>query len=155
MCHKFRCEAFHRGHLRREILLLVCKLLYLTVAGLTLKLRVRAYRLPGPNPDVADTDFLRRFEIAGALSLVIDEGIKQLHRVLIEGIALAPGELCEVLSADLVERLEHTIDLLGYLGETEDETKIDHNLPHTQFWQEQGAELMRRGERRRRTIHVV
>jgi hypothetical protein len=144
VCHKFRCEAFHGGHLRREILLPVCKLLYLTVSALTLKLRVRTYSLPGPNPDPADADFLRRFGMTEALLLVTDEALNRLHSVLIEGVVLDTGELCEILSSDMVERLEGTIGDLAYLGETQDETKIDHNLQYTQFWRQQGAELAKR-----------
>jgi hypothetical protein len=147
VCHKFRCEAFHRGHLRREILLPVCKLLYLTVAALTVKLWARSYLLPSPDPHPDDTGFLARFGIANALSLTTDEGREQLRRVLIEDVVLDVGGLCQVLSADLTERLENTIDNLAYLGGTEDNTEIDHNLQYTQFWREQGAELAKQGVR--------
>ncbi len=147
VCHKFRCEAFHRGHLRREILLPVCKLLYLTVAALTVKLWPRSYLLPSTNPHPDDAGFLARFGIANALSLTTDEGREQLRRVLMEDIVLDAGELCHVLSADLTERLENTIGNLAYLGETDDDTEIDHNLQYTQFWREQGAELAKRGLR--------
>ena len=141
MCHKFRCEAFHRGHLRREILLPVCKLLYLTVAALTVKLWPRSYLLPGPNPHPDDAAFLARFGFVHALSLASDEGRAQLHRILIEDIVLDVGELCQVLSLDLAERIENTIGNLAYLGETNDDTQIDHNLQYTQFWREEGAKL--------------
>src|SRR5207247_6083005 len=63
ICHKMRCEAFHREHLRREILLPVCKLLYATAADLTVKLRFRSYVIPPPNACNEDTAFLERFEI--------------------------------------------------------------------------------------------
>jgi hypothetical protein len=143
VCHKFRCEAFHRGHLRREILLPVCKLLYLTVAALTVKLWPRSYQLPSPNPHPDDAGFLARFGIVNALSLTTEEGREQLRRVLVEDIVLDVAEQCQVLSADLTERIQNTIANLAYLGDTEDDRTIDHNLQYTQFWREQGAELAR------------
>src|SRR5712691_1089288 len=47
VCHKLRCEAFHRAHLRPQILEHVCKLLYQTVADVTVKLPVKVYSIPG------------------------------------------------------------------------------------------------------------
>jgi hypothetical protein len=121
--------------------------LYLTVAALTVKLRARVFLLPGPNPKREDAEFLARFAIVDGQSPGTDEGLEQLHRVLAADIALDAGELCQVLSADLTERLENTIGSLAYIGETEDESEIDRNLQRTQFWRDQGTELAKQGVR--------
>jgi len=149
ICHKMRCEAFHREHLRREILLPVCKLLYATAADLTVKLRFRSYVIFPPNVHNEDTAFLERFEMRDpVLAFGSEESLNQLRRKLIDGIDSNPRELVGVLSQDLVDRIVQTVECLGYLGETDDEEKIDYNLQHTQFWREQGAELMKDGMRR-------
>jgi hypothetical protein len=148
ICHRMRCEAFHRGHLRREILLPVCKLLYATGVDLTVKLRPRSYVVPAPNADNEDTAFLDRFKMRNmALAFLSHEALNHLRRRLIDGIHCDVRELAEALSQDLVDRIVLTIEGLGYLGETEDEAKIDYNLQHGQFWQELGAELMGNGMR--------
>lgn len=145
VCHKLRCETFHRGHLRREILLPVCKLLFLTVAGVTLKLRARAYGFESSARE--DAEFFERFGLQNALSLANDDGYQQLYRILVAEIVLDEQELCQLLSEDLVERLEDTISRLAELGETPNEAQIDHNLQYTQFWRDQGAKLAKEGLR--------
>lgn len=143
VCHKLRCGAFHRGHLRPEILLPVCRLLYLTCAELTVKLRFKAYTASPLSAE--DQAFLGRFGITSSYLLGTDEGVNQLRNKLTEGVTVNPMEVSAVLSGDLVSRLDSIVDGLAYVGETEDEAKIDYNLQYTQFWQEEGAELRKRG----------
>ncbi len=145
ICHRMRCEAFHREHLRREILDPVCRLLYVTAADLTAKLRFRSYVTPPPNAQNEDTDFLERFGLRNSCALHSDETLNHLRRRLIDGVSSDARELAKVLSQDLVDRIVQTIENLGYIGETEDEAQIDYNLQHSQFWREQGAALMKNG----------
>lgn len=143
-CHKFRCEAFHRGHLRAEIMLPVCRLLYLTVAGLTAKLPFKSYAIPGGTLSADNAAFLERFGLKGSLPLSGKEALGQLHQKLVDGIALDAGKFAATLSADLVERIDNTLEGLAYVGEAGDQAEIDHRLQYAQFWREEGAEIGRK-----------
>jgi hypothetical protein len=147
VCHKHRCEAFHRGHIRTQLLGQVCRLLFLTVAELTLKLPFRSYLLPGPNEDNEDTAFLVRFGIPDPYKLGTDEGRQRLRDRLVEGVTFEANRFAEALSDDLVQRLDETLGGLASVGETDDNSKIDENLQHWQFWRELGADLAGAGVR--------
>jgi hypothetical protein len=145
VCHKLRCGAFHKGHLRREILSPVCTLLYLTCAALTTTLGAQGFVIHPLSEE--DRTFLARFGISDPSLLATDQGTNQLHRKLIEGVSMDTAELADTLSADLVARLDSIVDGLAYVGGTDDESKIDYNLQHTEFWRERGAELAKQGLR--------
>jgi len=147
VCHKLRCEAFHRGHIRAEILEQVCKLLYLTVAGLTLKLPFKSYSIPGGDLDAENASFLARFGFDSPYGLSTDKGRLQVRDKLVENIAFEATPFAETLSDDLLERLDRTVDGLAYVGESDDPSEIDYNLQHTQFWRELGAKMMKSGIR--------
>ena len=75
VCHKLRCEAFHEGHIRTQILEQVCRLLYLTTAELSLKLPFRSYMIRGGDHNKENTAFLARFGFADPYELATDEGV--------------------------------------------------------------------------------
>ncbi len=146
VCHRLRNEAFHAGALRRTILTQATILLFQTTVGLTVKLPIRSFTLPGPRPSDADRGFLERFELPDAMLIGLDEGREQIARKLMYGIALDQA-FAATLAADLIARIDD--DILGglqCLAEDRD-ADIDYNLQHTQFWQDQGARLMDVGVR--------
>ncbi len=143
--HKLRCEAFHRGHIRPQILAQVCRVLFGTVVELTVKLPFQEYRIPGGDPDGENAAFLERFGLRDAYMLGSDEGRLELRRKLAEGVAVDPLEFAHALSSDLIQRIDETIERLACVGETDDRAKIDYNLQHTQFWRELGASMLKAG----------
>jgi hypothetical protein len=147
VCHKLRCEAFHRGVLRHQILDHISRVLYLTVVELTLKLPFRNFILPGSTPTPEEADFLARFNIDYATSLASDESRRQMAECLSVGVILDPASLLAALSDDLVERIDEVVQGLETVGQTKDRDRIDRNLQHTQFWREIGAKLMEEGLR--------
>lgn len=147
VCHKFRCEAFHRGELRRSILEQASKLLYITTVNLTLKLPIRGLRLPDPKPAPEESNFLERFGLKNASSLITDNGRKQVADLLLSGISFDNLAFAEALSRDLIERIDATLHGLEYVVGTSDRSQIDRNLQRTQFWRDLGAELAKRGVR--------
>jgi len=145
VCHKLRCEAFHRAHLRPQILEHVCKLLYQTVADVTVKLPVKVYSIPGGEVYKDSAAFLERFALQSAYNLGTYEREGKLRGKLVENIAFDTAQFARALSADLFQRIDETVDGLAYVGETDDRAKIDHNLKYTQFWRELGAKLLKNG----------
>ncbi len=147
VCHKLRCEAFHRGRLRQRILAQIAVLLYTTTVNLTMRLPIRVFFLPAPNANGADAQFLERFSLKDAMALTTDDGLAQVAKVLLEGIALDDAAFAKALSEDLVERIDETVGGLYYLRETSRSSDIDRNLQYTQFWRDRGAQLARDGVR--------
>lgn len=145
VCHKIRCEAFHRGRLRDRILGQITILLYGTTVTLTTKLPIGAFVLPIPNATGPDAAFLQRFGLKDAMVLGTDAGRSQIAKVLMEGVALEAAAFAETLSEDLVERLDETVGGLHYLAGDSRTADIDRNLQYTQFWRDQGAKLMETG----------
>jgi len=145
VCHKLRCEAFHRGHVRSQILAHICKLLYLTVAELTVKLPVKVYSVPGGDQDKESAAFLGRFGVKDPYAFGSEERNGSLRNKLVENIAFDAAESARALSDDLVGRIDTTIEGLAYVGETEDRSKIDYNMQYGQFWHDVGAHLMEEG----------
>jgi hypothetical protein len=145
VCHKLRCEAFHRVHIRSGILVRVCKLLYLTVADLTIKLPLKFYSIPGGNLSDENAAFMERFGLKSPYGLGTEEESGRLRNKLVENIPFDPAQFAQILSDDLVERIDSTIDGLAYVGGTDDRSRIDHNLQHTQFWRELGANMLKSG----------
>ena len=143
--HKLRCEAFHRGHIRPQILAQVSRVLFTTVVELTVKLPLQEYRIPGGDLDSDNAAFLERFGFRDAYALGTDEGRLKLKRKLGEGVGIDPLELAHALSSDLIQRVDETIEGLAYVGGAEDRTKIDHNLQYTQFWREIGSHMLKNG----------
>jgi len=147
VCHKFRCEAFHRGKLRSSILEQVSKLLYISVVNLTLKLPISTVVLPSPNPGPADASFLSRFGIQDAMLLVTDSGKQQLADKLLADVDFNEILFAKILSSNIIDRIDETIGYLEYIGETNDHSQIDRNIQYHQFWREVGAKLMEEGIR--------
>jgi len=147
VCHRLRCEAFHRGVLRPTILEHISTLLYLTVVELTIKLPFGSMTLPGPTLTAEESVFLKRFDIPHGMSLITDEGRQQMADRLRDGITLDVPSFLSALSDDLVERIDATVGGLETVGETHDRSRIDRNLQYTQFWREIGAKLAESGTR--------
>ena len=146
VCHKLRNEAFHRGKLRGSILELVCRLLYRTVVGLTVKLPIRSFALPGRHPKSEDASFMSRFGLRDAMMLGTDKGREQCAERLLDGIAL-DSSFSAVLSDDLLERIDETIGGMEHVSNAGDDTELDRGLQYTQFWRTLGADLMNTGVR--------
>jgi hypothetical protein len=102
--------------------------------------------IPAPQ-DKENTAFLARVGVADPYQLGTDEGKALLRDKLVEGVTFEANRFAEALSDDLVQRLDETLSGLAYVGETDDDSKIDYNLQHTQFWRELGASLMEAGVR--------
>jgi len=148
VCHKMRVAAFHRADVNPNILFPTTKLLFLTVADMTLKLRAGHYALPHDN-DGPDAQFLKRFGLRSAHNLLSDEGATAMREVLIRDIEFDPKAFAELLTEELEERIEGIIDNIGYMNDTEDDAKIDHNLQYVQFWRQRGATVARECAERR------
>jgi hypothetical protein len=138
VCHKMRVDAFHRAEINHNILLPTTKLLFLTVADITLKLRAGHYTLP-QNDDGPDAQFLQRFGLKSAHSLLNDEGVNAMKEVLIRDINFDPKAFAELLAEELEDRIEGIIENIGYMNDTEDVAEIDEILQHVEFWRERGA----------------
>jgi hypothetical protein len=145
VCQKIRCEAFHRGVLRGEILESIVRLLYLTVADLTVKLPFGSFSYSADEPSGENAAFLRRFGFSKPQELSGQEALVKLRAKLAAGVALEVRDFVRTLSKDLVDRIDGTLDGLSYVGETNDDSEIDHNLQFTQFWRAQGAALRKNG----------
>ncbi len=142
ICHRFRREAFHRGEINPAILGPVTELLFLTVVEVARKLPVHSFSMPGGLPRGENAAFLARFGIDRAEELATDEGKDKLRRVLSEGITCDRARFAEILSSDLVERIDSIVGGLSYLNnENDDRNELDHRLRHSQFWKERGAAL--------------
>jgi hypothetical protein len=146
VCHKFRNEAFHQGKLRDAILGGVSCLLYTTVVGLTIKLPVRSFMLPHPKRPSEDAGFMQRFGLSHAMMLGSDKGREQCASHLLDGIALETA-FSDMLSEDLLERIDETIGGLEYVTHARDDIHLDRQLQYTQFWRATGAKLMKEGVR--------
>jgi hypothetical protein len=142
VCHKMRVDAFHRAEINRNILLPTTRLLFLTVSDITLKLRAGHYTEPRSN-DGPDAQFLKRFGLRSAHGLLSDEGVNAMRDVLIRDINFDVKAFAKLLAEELEERIEGIIENIGYMNDTEDEAKIDHNLQYAQFWRERGAAVAR------------
>jgi hypothetical protein len=147
ICHKLRCEAFHRGVLRHTILEQIARVLYATVVELTVRLPFRSMILPAPTPAREDADFLNRFGLGEAMSLMTEEGRRLVADRMLAGGAVGPPALLLTLSDDLTERIDAVLGGLETVGETNDRARIDRNLQYTQFWRELGGRLMEQGVR--------
>jgi hypothetical protein len=147
VCHKLRCEAFHRGILRQTILEHISRVLYLTVVELTVKLPFSGLTLPGATLTPEEADFLHRFGIVDATSLVTDDGRRRMADRLRDGVTFDSQSFLSALSDDLVDRIDETIRGLETVGDAMDRARIDRNLQYTQFWREIGASLVERGTR--------
>ncbi len=147
ICHRLRNETFHAGTIRHRILAQTTILLFQTVVGLTRKFPVGPFVLPGGRPAQADADFLARFELPDPMRFAFDDGREQVARKLLEGIALDGRAFAEMLSEDLVNRVDESI--FGGLNTLNDgrAADIDRNLQYGQFWQEEGIELAKAGMR--------
>lgn len=140
ICHKIRIEAFHRAEWNRNILLPITKLLFLTVAGMTIRFRANSYTEPRDD-DGPNMDFLKRFGLTRA-SLLFDDGVLMTMREkLIQNITLEQTALAELLAGELEERIEDIISNLAYLQNTDADDAIDHQLQYGQFWRERGAAI--------------
>lgn len=149
VCHRLRCEAFHAGAVRRTILSQTVVLLFQTTVALTLKLPIRSFIMPAPNPAEPDARFLERYELQDAMRLAFDDGREQIVRILMEGIALDARAFVETLSQDLVRRIDE--DILGGLHYLNDrDADVDRNLQYGQFWQDSGIALAEAGVRQPR-----
>jgi hypothetical protein len=147
VCHKLCCEAFHRGILRQTILEHISRVLYLTVVELTVKLPFSGLTLPGATLTPEEADFLHRFGIVDATSLVTDDGRRRMADRLRDGVTFDSQSFLSALSDDLVDRIDETIRGLETVGDAMDRARIDRNLQYTQFWREIGASLVERGTR--------
>lgn len=148
VCHKLRCEAFHRGIMRHQILEHISKVLYLTVVELTLKLPFRSFILPKPIPTPEEAEFLARFSSVDAMSLLADDGRRRMADCLRAGVAFDPVSLLSALSDDLIERIDAILQGLETMVQTTDHSRIDRSLQYTQFWREVGAKLLENGMRK-------
>ena len=133
VCHKLRCEAFHRGHVRRELLAPVTRLLHVTVCDLTVKLRFRSYMILGGDGSAEDRAFMGRFNIGRAHSLGDDGTIARMRDKLCENVPVDHGVLAQTLSDDLLQRIDETLGGLTYVMHAENDTEIDHNLKYQSF----------------------
>lgn len=147
VCHKLRCEAFHRGKLRQAILGHVTTLLYTTVVDLTITLPIRAIRISGGTQAPEEAAFLERFGLDDSFAFGTDEGRRQVATRLLDGIDFDASPFSAALADDLVERIHETLQGLERVGETNDPTRIDRNLQYTQFWRQIGGALLRSGVR--------
>ncbi len=123
VCHKLRCEAFHRGRIRPQIRVQACKLLYLTVSDLTVKLPIKAFLISGEKLDKENADFLERFGCENPYTLATDEGRAKLRDKLVEGITIDGRELASALSSELLQRIDETVGGLAYVGDTEERSE--------------------------------
>jgi hypothetical protein len=147
ICHRLRNETFHAGTLRHRILAQTTVLLFQTVVVLSTRFPVGPFVLPGGRPARADADFLARFEVGDAADLAFDQGRERVARKLLEGITLDGRAFAEMLTEDLVSRIdEHILGGLHTLNDGRD-ADIDRNLQYGQFWQEQGIALAKAGVR--------
>ncbi len=147
VCHKIRREAFHRAYLRTDIMLPTTKLLFHTVAELTVKLPFKSWSVSGGKLSPENESFLKRFDMKDPSALGGPEGLRLMKSKLIADVPLDTTELSGALSAELVRRIDETIEGLAYVGETGDEKEIDRKLKFHQFWQRDGANLMADGVR--------
>lgn len=147
ICHKIRCEAFHKAYLRPEILLPTTRLLFHTVADLTVKLPFKSYSVPGGKLSDENEAFMKRFDMEDSHALGTPESLERMRFKLVDDVPLDISGLSEALSEELVERVEQTIGGLAYVGNTSNEVTIDHNLKFHQFWQRDGAKLAQNGVR--------
>jgi hypothetical protein len=138
VCHKMRVDAFHRAEMNNNIFLPTTKLLFLTVADMTLKFRAGHYTEPRGD-DGPDAQFLKRFGLKSAHSLFQDEGLKAMRAVLVRDVNFDPQAFSNLLAEDLEERIEGIIGNIGEMNNTEDDAKIDEILQHVEFWRERGA----------------
>lgn len=139
--HRMRCEAFHQGRLRPGIFQIVVNLLYRTVVDLTASLSGPQLVVYGGQPSVEDKAFMERFEVSDPYSLVTEEGKRRLADRLLSGILPSQTATAEILSADLVERIEWIMDSLSDLSEKRADSEIDRHLQYVQFWRDVGANL--------------
>jgi hypothetical protein len=147
ICHKMRCEAFHKAYLRPEILLPTTRLLFHTVAELTVKLPFRSYSVSGSKLSAENEAFMKRFDLKQSHSLGTAESLGLMRSKLIDAIPRDIAGLSEALSEELVERIDQTIGGLAYVGNTSDEKMIDYNLKFQQFWLRDGVKLAESGVR--------
>lgn len=147
ICHKIRCEAFHKAYLRPEILLPATRLLFHTVAELTIKLPFKSYSISGGKLSAENEAFMKRFDMKDPHALGTPEALERMRSKLVDDVPLDIGGLSIALSEELVQRVEQTIDGLAYVGNTSDEKTIDHNMKFHQFWQRDGAKLAENGVR--------
>jgi hypothetical protein len=148
-CHRFRGEAFHAGRVRNDLLPPTTRLLFQTVCEMTVTLHVHGYMCPHQSAEHDDQRFLERFGLKGKDYALVDEQVLQhMRNVLTTDVPVREQELIELLSNDLLQRLENTISNLFYLGEPGDEEKVDYNLQHHQFWHSEGIPLAEKGARR-------
>jgi hypothetical protein len=140
VCHKMRVDAFHRAEMNDNIFLPTTKLLFLTVADMTLKLRPGSYTLPHDD-NGPDVQFLKRFGLKNAHGLLDDDGVKKMRDVLVRDINFDPPAFSDLLAKDVEERIERIIENIGYMNNTGDDAKIDEILQHVEFWRERGADI--------------
>jgi hypothetical protein len=107
-----RVDAFHRADINGNILLPTTKLLFLTVADMTLKFRAGHYSWPNSD-DGPDAQFLKRFGLKSAHSLLSDEGVNAMRAVLIRDVDFDPKAFGELLAEELEERIEGIIENIG------------------------------------------
>jgi hypothetical protein len=146
ICHKIRCEAFHKAYLRAEILLPTTRLLFHTVAELTVKFPFKSYSASG-KLSAENEAFMKRFDVKDPHALGTPESLERIRSKLVDNVPLDIAGLSEALSEELVERVEQTIGGLAYIGNADDEKTIDHNLKFQQFWRQDGAKLAGNGVR--------
>jgi hypothetical protein len=53
-----------------------------------------------------------------------------------------PRAFAELLAEELEERIEDTIENIGYMNNTEEDAIIDERLQYTQYWRERGAAVV-------------
>ena len=111
VCHKMRVDGFHRAEMNENIFLPTTKLLFLTVSDMTLKFRAGHYTEPRSN-DGPDAQFLKRFGLKRAHSLLNDEGVKAMRAVLVRDVNFDPQAFSDLLAEDLEEESKASSGIL-------------------------------------------
>lgn len=89
-----------------------------------------------------EVEFLARFKISYPTMLLDDSARQHISRVLLEGIGeLNPKGFAELLSQEVLGRIEQALDGLQEVVGSGDEEKLDMLFNHEDFWREKSEEL--------------
>ena len=134
--HRLRNEAYHKGILREKIIIPITRTYFQTVCALLPILWTEGYSCA----DYSEvTDFLSKY---GQESKSMDQDtLREICQLILEGRECEASQLSEVISHDLVSRIEETIKNIDKLALDIKQRSAEEILKFIQFQKDTDVEL--------------
>jgi len=110
--HRYRNEAYHRDHVRRETIHPVVMVLFDIVCDLLVTLKQSSWGFSGQDDF---TSFQREYDLPSGMSFSPDDHLPQLREILKSGLPLNLDQLREGLRDHLNSRIEDMLEMIDYI----------------------------------------